>query len=251
MPPRTIEFQEMNSWKLTDTTAQHSSESFDLALDRNSAQSGLSLSGSVFPTQPPARLFAVHLPHEEDPPTTVETCTPGDGSILHAVFAPTEAFSVETDVAWRLLDTSVGCLIEVLVSVATQQLDAAPQLTITSTIPALEVLAPATATIGSDTKWQALSETPHAARCIIARLPGDQFSYLEMVYPADSEGLELMFDAAGERATFQHTLFADSLEKGVIVRARLRGMLVPRQGDTAAAASCFADLLAAAPPLGH
>ncbi len=46
-----------------------------------------------------------------------------------------------------------------------------------------------------------------------------------------------------------HQLFAERLEKGVILRARVLGVLVDRDGDLAAAARHYENFVSAAPPL--
>ena len=46
-----------------------------------------------------------------------------------------------------------------------------------------------------------------------------------------------------------HQLFSERLEKGVILRARLRGVFLPRQRDTRVAAACYTAFAAAEPPL--
>jgi hypothetical protein len=72
-----------------------------------------------------------------------------------------------------------------------------------------------------------------------------------MVHPADFQRDELEWDGRyGGVWRVAHRLFCTNLEKGVILRARVRGVFFARQGDVAAAAECYAAFAAADPPLG-
>jgi hypothetical protein len=68
-----------------------------------------------------------------------------------------------------------------------------------------------------------------------------------MVHPADARRDRLTRDVAGLRLI--HHLFADELEKGVILRARLRGALLPRADDQRLALDAYRGLLDARLPL--
>ena len=56
-------------------------------------------------------------------------------------------------------------------------------------------------------------------------------------------------DAGPRLARLRHELFGQVLEKGVILRARIRGQFVPRADDQKAGAAAFAMFLATALPL--
>ena len=77
-----------------------------------------------------------------------------------------------------------------------------------------------------------------------------ELSYAQLVHPADSHATRCQ-RRRGEspRYELRHELFAERLEKGVILRARVLGVLLERVNDLAAAAQHFADFLAADPPL--
>lgn len=69
-------------------------------------------------------------------------------------------------------------------------------------------------------------------------------SYAEMVHPHDGIGIET--DGKG---AFRYRLFGHDLEKGVILRGRLRGLVLPRDGDEDAARAAFAEFVKEPPNL--
>jgi hypothetical protein len=88
-------------------------------------------------------------------------------------------------------------------------------------------------------------------------------SWIQMVHPSDfcraSAGavgdLSTAAAASADRSTsptgvqIVHDLFHQSLEKGVILRARVRGAIVDRQQDEAIAIAAYQQFAAAEPPL--
>jgi hypothetical protein len=89
---------------------------------------------------------------------------------------------------------------------------------------------------------------PGEIACFIFRLAGSQSSYVEMVHPADFNESMLRRSPSGE-TELSHRLFAGRLEKGVILRSRIRAIFVPRDSDAALARACYADFAAAEPVL--
>jgi hypothetical protein len=89
--------------------------------------------------------------------------------------------------------------------------------------------------------------------CVLFRSVVDATSYVEMIHPADEAGGMLsvggMSGEPDHTTCTLHTLFASPLEKGVILRARLRGVFLPRERDTELAAEAYRQFLAAPPPL--
>jgi hypothetical protein len=73
-------------------------------------------------------------------------------------------------------------------------------------------------------------------------------TYVEMVHPLDFVSSEFTATASNE---VEHStrLFRGPLEKGVILRSRLRGVIVPRSGDVSAAIACYREFAASEPPL--
>ena len=86
--------------------------------------------------------------------------------------------------------------------------------------------------------------------CVLWRLCESELSYCEMIHPADFHEDEIVWKPlAGGSICLRRRLFPESLEKGVILRARVRGVLLPRQDDLRIAAACYAAFVAAEPPL--
>ncbi len=111
-------------------------------------------------------------------------------------------------------------------------------------------------------QWQTMSEIAPSDQPVtikrgtepggfLFRLADSDLSYAELVHPADSERsqLEMQGGAKACRARLSHELFAARLEKGVILRARVFGVFLTRDGDCEAAAEHFAEFMAAEPPL--
>jgi hypothetical protein len=73
-----------------------------------------------------------------------------------------------------------------------------------------------------------------------------------MVHPADLVRRELTAEAAAPAVCHlrQQLFRTESLEKGVILRARARAWFLPSGVDSSRLAACFADFAAADPPVG-
>jgi hypothetical protein len=177
---------------------------------------------------------------------------------LVGIYAPIEEHPFRSQAYWRLGShelTSRGATafeaIELVASKQTDLLDSRPDLTVTSTMPV-------------SSAWQlkmeqgefAEIELSHAITvsrrdglsCFVFRLSGEQFSYAEIVYPLDFDTTEIVPTAAGQ-VSVKHHLFAHRLEKGVILRARVLGLILPREGDLQTAALHYASFAASDPPL--
>ena len=85
---------------------------------------------------------------------------------------------------------------------------------------------------------------------MLFRLPGKTFSYLEMADPVDSRCCRLTGHGHGA-VGLDRTLFAATLEKGVILRSRLRGILLEQAEDVRHARAAYADFIRSEPPLGR
>jgi hypothetical protein len=181
------------------------------------------------------------------------------GRDVIAVFEEAGQAPVRVDCLWRASAAGDPFLtaIDLVVSVRTQVLDSRPELAVASAIPASEVLR--LRGLGPD-HWTELCPTPAAKMvidpeggtgCLLFRLPGAEVSYAEMVHPADFQYDELERDASQTAvARLAHRLFRTHLEKGVMLRARVRGLFVRRADDAAVAARCYAAFADADPPLG-
>jgi hypothetical protein len=147
--------------------------------------------------------------------------------------------------------------IELLASVQTNLFDSCPKLAVRSQLVASEAYRMADAARGSFVGIVPPGDdflpddSPDVPQCYLFRLPGRQYSYAEMVHPADSRhsNWEGWLHGADYRLQLRHELFAERLEKGVILRARVLGVLLDREDDKAAAARHWNAFLHEALPL--
>ena len=152
---------------------------------------------------------------------------------------------MRTQVYWRAgshAQQDAIAAIELLVSVQTSLLDSCPRLVARSELFVDEVLCI------DDTGRAGNRQSPRTSRAgYLFRPAGQDFSYAEMIHPADAHGTRLESQAVdrGQRVELSHQLFAERLEKGVILRARVLGLWLDRAGDQDAAAKHFQAFLAA------
>lgn len=148
---------------------------------------------------------------------------------LLAQYAPTADRPVECDARWRVLPQGV---FDLQISTLT------PGKWDGLAVQTLSVLPPGEVLVLEDV-------TPGV---IISRPAGLQVSYAEFCHPHDGIGL---LQTAGDGGTTQirFRLFGHDLEKGVILRGRLRGVLLPRVVDVAAARAAYEQFLAEPPKL--
>jgi hypothetical protein len=88
--------------------------------------------------------------------------------------------------------------------------------------------------------------------CFVADLRHSPFSYVEMVHPIDFYRSVLSLESTmetGDAVQIEHHLFPLRLEKGVILRARIRSAIVQSSHAQAAAAEAYNHFAAAEPPL--
>lgn len=192
----------------------------------------------------PARVLQVELPPAEQPGIDAFVRA-GD---LAITYAERPAPAMRTQVYWRAgshAQQDAIAAIELLVSVQTSLLDSCPRLVARSELFVDEVLC-------LDDTGRGQSAIPANEPCgYLFRPAGQEFSYAEMIHPADAHGTRLESQAVdgGQRVELSHQLFAERLEKGVILRARVLGLWVDRAGDQDAAAKHFQAFLAAKLPL--
>jgi len=175
------------------------------------------------------------------------------------------------DARWRALPPEgagggdLGA-IELILSVWTELWEVRPDLTVRSRLPAAEVLRLVDVdsvdvdSVDGDSGW--LDAWPSAdgaaceagveagIDCLLFRLDGGRLSYAEMVHPADCQGSDLVVTGRSPPAVeVRHRLRVGRLEKGVLLRTRVRGAFLRREGDARRAAALYAALAAADPPL--
>ena len=201
-------------------------------------------------------IFGIHLENASS-----ETAEPIEdvynrGNDLIVTYEQTPQRTIRPQVYWRILDFPDVLGVELIISTQTSLLDSNPSVTLTSRLPTSSVrrlVDPATRTFvsvgleprDSDVSINADSDTP----LMLFRLQDSQWSYVELLDPADFQGACLHSNPDGSFVEVQHQLFSERLEKGVIRRGRAWGLFVPQVDDEILACSAFNQLVAEAPPL--
>lgn len=167
------------------------------------------------------------------------------GADFVATYAPTEVWPFSPQIYWRVNPSEAAeptCSLSLLVSVQTHLLETWPRICIESELHSAEILL-VSAQANDGINSNALSHGNHvlfpttSAGCILHRPDGAEFSYAEIMPPTDFREMRLSWNADGSCCT-AWSLFADFLEKGVIWRARLQSLLLPRGKDVELARAC-------------
>jgi hypothetical protein len=215
-------------------------------------------------------------PGEAAPAPTLADCYVRSAELV-AAYEATSAWPVQIDAAWGALVPAVSsgslAAVDVVVSVWTALLDSRPELSVRSTIAAEEcwrLVAEQAETsnlpqpsggpaVGAG-RFEQIEPFPLSAAtawesppgCFLFRLRASDASYVEMVHPADFCRDELAVEPGPPgRARAVHRLFAVRLEKGVILRSRVRGIFLPRSDDLAVAAAAYREFASEEPLLGR
>ncbi len=146
--------------------------------------------------------------------------------------------------------------IELVASVQTALLDSCPRLTLGSQLLATEAFQLTDAAGGTFTSLVPPQNDPDpestgAPFCYLFRFSGRQYSYAEMIHPSDAHASHWdgWLHGTEYRLQLRHELFADRLEKGVILRARVLGVLLDRRDDKAATVRHWRSFLDESLPL--
>jgi len=178
------------------------------------------------------------------------------GNDLVSAYEDSSDRPTRIDLLWRAVTPTSAerfvAAVELSVSVRTELLDGRPDLTVQSELAAAETLRLVDADVARYRAEEVLAAAPTLIRpsdgpgCLLFRPPAMEVSYAEMVHPADFQEDELArgkrSSGAGATMQIRHNLFAGKLEKGVILCARVRGVLVPRADDTHIVAACYKSL---------
>jgi hypothetical protein len=168
------------------------------------------------------------------------------GSDLIVTYAETATRPLRAQLYWRAIESlPQGALasVELVASVQTSLLDACPRLSAQSFVAAGELVP-----LGESAETIAGSDSlERAARGLLIRPAGANYSCADIITGGTRDDDRV--DSTGGRVHIVHDLFADRLEKGVILRTRIRSVLVARDADLSAANAELEDFLATALPL--
>jgi hypothetical protein len=247
-----------DTWEFVDHQAQFQTARFQIRVNPHDPGEGATLvCGSPGPSSPTAQLFRLQLPRR----TVVEPVA--DVYVrqqdLVVTYAQQAARSVSPQIYWRrLLSRSTEFLgLEYVLSMQTDRLASQPQCFVSSLFhfPASSYIAalpdmetspwPPTHEIAGEPGKLGPS---HCRPCVLLRPADADWSYVEMLYPGDFTQCQITSDN-DLPVLIQWSLFAESLEKGVIRRARLRSFCIPRQRDERLVEELWGEFLRSPLPL--
>jgi hypothetical protein len=202
----------------------------------------------------PAHLLGVLL-KQHVPPTPTESYVRCED--LVATYPPGAGSAIRVQVYWRAHETVQRLAVELQVSVQTDELDIATPVVVASQLETVEVLRLIEPRAG---RFAPLSLAAASQRlvpqdglgCLLFHLPASEWCYAEMIHPADFQQDSISLRTRGGAArqvSLEHRLFPGTLEKGVILRARLRGLFLPKLDATTQAAADYLSFLSSPLPL--
>ena len=181
------------------------------------------------------------------------------GSDLIATYQESSSRKLRAQIYWhadRPVANQLPFGIEAIVSAQTSAYGVCPEFRVESQIRATEIwrlIDAATEKFERVDPTLALSDGAEfgtSPTLFVVRPPDTKWSYAEMIHPADFASARISFSASNsETVWLSYPLFTGQLEKGVILRARVKGVLLPRDGDHAAACAAFQEFANSAPPL--
>ena len=163
---------------------------------------------------------------------------------LIATYRRASERTVRPQLVWSAAVNDGSLEIDLTIAMQTQLLASDPSLTLVTTARSEEVLM-AVGTVEEFEFQDASKDSSDACGLFLFRLPRCGYSYAEMIYPPDFDASRMEY----REGRLEHRLICETLEKGVIRKAQLRGMIVPRHQDTELAAAGFQSLRSSAPPL--
>jgi len=139
--------------------------------------------------------------------------------------------TLRPQIYWRSLDEDSGRGIEFVLSIETDLLDSNPEASVSSWLPGSAAHQHTTSA-----GWQRITEAGQridtANSTPIVVIQNDDWLYAEMIYPSDFTQATIQRSNDGWQTSWN--LFPEHLEKGVIRRARLRGMFFSADCDLSA-----------------
>jgi len=257
-----VRLMEQQAWTVvpSDSVASLRLGPLCAAMDLRRLAAGLAAVSLDHRSLPGTGLLGVELPA----PCTAHATAIDDslvrGPDLVVTCQETDSWPIRVDLVWRAVAPQAPrrwpLVLDLIASVRTERLDSRPALAVQTSIPACAVLRLADAQPARFQPLEAAADAPQrldpagGPGCVLFRLREADLSYVEMIHPADFRGDELV--ACGDPQAswrLRHRLFPEPLEKGVILRARVRGLFCPRDGDQRMAAESYAAFAGSDPPL--
>jgi hypothetical protein len=232
-------------WNLSEDTASFKTKSLVASVKKRFPHEGLvDVEYDGLAVQADLLQLSPHPPAPATGETIIDEYARGRDLIV--TYAQTPARSVRPRLYWRILEEFSG--VELLIALQTSLLDSDPTMRALTRFVGkdAEVLAADTELQFSEVQVSSKPTKIDSVGLFLIRPLGAEYSYAEMVYPSDFQGAEIG-DEDGPYVRYE--LAPEPLEKGVIRKARVRGVFMPRENDHAIAVAAYKDLAAAAPPL--
>lgn len=172
------------------------------------------------------------------------------GSDLVTTYSESTSWPFRVQIYWRdCMSEYPGttAAIELIASVQTHLLDTHPEMFAASQFDAPHVpVCSLDPPRGNLTPLESPSENDCGPGCFLVRELRN-VSYAELIHPADFRGSTVQRN--GATTLLKHKLFAQRLEKGVILRARVLGLFVEARRDIEVVRSAYEHFCGSAPPL--
>lgn len=242
--------RKQTAWSLHGTSAELKSESLSARIDLARPHVGLHAIAAPDSHAPTSILAVCRIPgntanstaHKAWPLPVAESYIRGND--LVACYEPVPDWPFSPQLYWQAGTLrnvqGVAASVSLLVSVQTHLLDTCPQIGVSSQLPSGETIIVA---IGESGRHRVEpvdrpQELPSAneSLCIVRRRQNALHSYVEIMEPSDFRAVS--FSSASGSCSVAWQLFAEFLEKGVILKARVHTAFLPRKNDVELAAVC-------------
>jgi hypothetical protein len=254
-------------WQIQDHIARLTTEQLSGEIDLLNPAGGATVTSAATVTLSDVTLFRVGLPATtqsgREGASPIEFFTRGNDLI--AIYSERPDHPFRAQICWRLIASQNGgesfeepshfAALELILSIQTSLLDSDPAVEVETQLAARQAsqLADTTSARFNDVPAStiATSLSPDTgAGCFRFPLAGGQLSYIEMIHPADFHCATLAARGANPLAIgLAHALFPQRLEKGVILRSRLRSFFAPASTAPSAIARAYKEFATSEPPL--
>lgn len=250
----------MNSspWHIDDQLARLETDSLRAELDLHNPSGGAKISAAGSPISS-VTFGQVSMPAARPS----ELFARGDDLI--AIFEERPDYPFRAQIYWRFVRSlfpgaDEGLLrpiagLELILSMQTSLLDSDPALEVATDIAARQASQLTDVAAGRFIE-HSVSANPielsptSGAGCVKFPLASSELVYVEMIHPADFRRASLTASGTSRSSVrLTHRLFPERLEKGVIVRSRLRAFMAPADRATRAAAAAYRTFAKSEPPL--